>query len=122
MHRASVDEEENACLETESMRPYYKETTVLYFSLGMVRETSLEQEEENSPVMEESECKSSEMKDDNFTDEEILLVSMTNTSVAVVQARCCDAQTPCNSCGGAGCSLSDFVVATTQSEITSGEG
>ncbi|MCI4393275.1 hypothetical protein PGIGA_G00155710 [Pangasianodon gigas] len=119
MHRASIDEAEKKCPESEGMRPYHKERTVLNFSLAMVREACLDKDEENPQVPEESEWESSNMEGESFTDEEILLVSMTNTSVAIVQARGCDAQNPCGSCGGTGCTINDIVMASKQSQITS---
>ncbi|XP_034155360.1 uncharacterized protein LOC117596034 [Pangasianodon hypophthalmus] len=119
MHRASIDEAEKKCPESEGMRPYHKERTVLNFSLAMVREACLDKDEENPQVPEESEWESSNMEGESFTDEEILLVSMTNTSIAIVQARGCDAQNPCGSCGGTGCTINDIVMASKQSQITS---
>ncbi|XP_060767567.1 uncharacterized protein LOC132875023 [Neoarius graeffei] len=119
IHRASIDEEEKKCPESESMRPYHKERTVLDFSLAMVRETCLDKDEENPLVPEESEWESGDPESDSFTDEEFLLVSMTNTSVSIIEARGCDDQKSCNICGGTGCTLNDVVVGTTQSNITS---
>lgn len=121
IHRASIDEEEKKCPESESMRPYHKERTVLDFSLAMVRETCLDKDEENPLVPEESEWESGDPESDSFTDEEFLLVSMTSTSVSIIEARGCDDQKSCNICGGTGCTLNDVVVGTTQSNITSGE-
>lgn len=118
MHRARIDEAEKKWPESESMRPYHKERTVLDFSLAMVRETCLDKDEENPLVPEKSAWESGDPEGDSFTDEEFLLVSMTNTSVSIMEARGCNGQDPCNSCG---CTLNNVVVTTTQSNITSGE-
>lgn len=118
LHRASIAEPEKNWPEFEPMRPYHKEETVLGFSLDMVRETCLDKDEENSKVLEESQWESGYTDGNSFTDEEILLVSMSNTSVAIVQARGCDPQNPCNSCGRTGCSLSDYVMDNTQCKVT----
>lgn len=104
------------------MRPYHREMTVLDFSLAMVRQTCLDKDEENPQAPEECDAERGDMEGASFTNKEILLVSMTNTSVAILQARGCDSQNPCSSCGAAGCTLSDFVVATKQTKVTSGQG
>ncbi|XP_058238161.1 cytoplasmic tyrosine-protein kinase BMX-like isoform X2 [Hemibagrus wyckioides] len=120
MHRASTDDDkEKKCPVSGDMRPYHKEDISLYFSLDMVQETCLNEEDKNPQVPEEFEWERREKKGDFLTDEEMLLVSMTNTSVAIVQSRGCSEQNPCSSCGGKGCTLNDFVVASQQSTISS---
>ncbi|XP_053472984.1 uncharacterized protein LOC128602891 [Ictalurus furcatus] len=119
LHRVSVDEAQKKSPVSESMRPYHREMTVLDFSLAMVRQTCLDKDEENPQVPEECDAESGDMEGVSFTNKEVLLVSMTNTSVAILQARGCDTQNPCSSCGAAGCTLSDFVVATKQTKVTS---
>lgn len=122
MHQASIDfDEKKKYPGFDSMRPFHKEISTLNFTLAMVRETCLNEEEENPQVPEDSEWKSKENKYDTFSDEEMLLVSMTNTSVAIVQARGCSEQEPCSSCGGKGCTFNDVVMASAQSTVSSGE-
>ncbi|XP_027024536.1 uncharacterized protein LOC113657154 [Tachysurus fulvidraco] len=120
MHQASIDSDEKKKYPGfDSMRPFHKETSTLNFTLAMVRETCLNEEEENPQVPEDSEWKCKENKYDTFSDEEMLLVSMTNTSVAIVQARGCSEQDPCSSCGGKGCTFNDVVMASVQSTVSS---
>lgn len=118
MHKAHVAEPEQKCPEFEPMRPYHKEETVLDFSLAMVKETCLDKDEDHLKVLEEAEWESSYTGGDFFPDEEILLVSMSNTSVAVVQARGGDAQNPCSSCGRTECTLKDYIMANQQCKVT----
>lgn len=118
IHRASIDATEEKCPESECMRPYHKERTDLDFILDMVKETCLDRDDEKPQVTEESEWESSHTAGDSVTDEEILLVSMTNTSVAIVNARGCNGPNPCSCCGRSGCTLNDYVVATGQCAVT----
>lgn len=122
IHRASVDGAEKKFPESECMAPYYKESAVLDFSLAMVRESCLDKDEKNPQLPEESEWGNGDAESNSFTDEDILLVSMTNTSIAIVRARGCNPQNPCSNCGGTGCTLSDIIMATKQSTFASGEG
>ncbi|KAK3528360.1 hypothetical protein QTP86_034136, partial [Hemibagrus guttatus] len=118
-HRASIDDDkEKKRPVSGDMRPYHKEDISLYFSLDMVQETCLNENDKNPQVPEDSEWERWGKKGDSFTDEEVLLVSMTNTSVAVIQARGCSEQNPCSSCGGKGCTFNDLVVASEQGTIS----
>uniref|UniRef100_A0A8B9J8B4 Interleukin-1 beta n=1 Tax=Astyanax mexicanus TaxID=7994 RepID=A0A8B9J8B4_ASTMX len=83
----------------------------LSFQLEMVREECLEAEEENK-IWE-----SDEMEDK----EDLVMVSMTKTNVAVVCGRGCDPENPCSNCNINKCKTSEVVVTATKSEVTSGE-
>ncbi|XP_060714788.1 uncharacterized protein LOC132838478 isoform X2 [Tachysurus vachellii] len=58
MHQASIDgDEKKKYPGFDSMRPFHKEISTLNFTLAMVRETCLNEEEENPQVPEDSELK-----------------------------------------------------------------
>ncbi|KAI5629869.1 interleukin-1 family member A [Silurus asotus] len=116
LHQASVDDTEIKCPESEKMKPYHKEDAELSFSLEMVREKCLDEDEKNPRIPGEWEC--NDRAFDPCNDEKTLIVSMTNTSIAIVQARGCDALSPCR-CGNTNCTFSDVIMATQQSAITS---
>ncbi|KAI5088858.1 interleukin-1 family member A, partial [Silurus meridionalis] len=117
LHQACVDDTEIKCPEYERMKPYHKEDAELSFSLDMVREKCLDEDEKNPRMPEEWEC--NDRAFDSCNDEKMLIVSMMNTSIAIVQARGCDALSPCR-CGNTNCTFSDVIMATQQSAITSG--
>ncbi|KAF7688227.1 uncharacterized protein LOC124380133 [Silurus meridionalis] len=116
LHQACVDDTEIKCPEYERMKPYHKEDAELSFSLDMVREKCLDEDEKNPRMPEEWEC--NDRAFDSCNDEKMLIVSMMNTSIAIVQARGCDALSPCR-CGNTNCTFSDVIMATQQSAITS---
>uniref|UniRef100_A0A3B4CBI8 Interleukin-1 beta n=1 Tax=Pygocentrus nattereri TaxID=42514 RepID=A0A3B4CBI8_PYGNA len=104
------------CLECDSIKPYSKEEITLRFRMAMVREECLEGEENGvDPAMCEWESDYTE------NDQELLLVSMNETSVAVMSGRGCDPENPCNSCGCHGCNLSEVVVVADSCNVTSGK-
>ncbi|KAL6461808.1 hypothetical protein MHYP_G00299530 [Metynnis hypsauchen] len=102
IHQASIDRGINECFESDGI--HSKEIT-LHFRMAMVREECLEGEEnEVDPAVCEWESDYTE------DDQELLLVSMNETSVAVRSGRGCDPENPCNSCSSQGCNLSEVVV------------
>uniref|UniRef100_A0A3B1K9C6 Interleukin-1 beta n=1 Tax=Astyanax mexicanus TaxID=7994 RepID=A0A3B1K9C6_ASTMX len=109
IHQAIADNEEDHCLEADSIRAIGEEKITLSFQLEMVREECLEAEEENK-IWE-----SDEMEDK----EDLVLVSMTKTNVAVVCGRGCDPENPCSNCNINKCNTSEVVVTATKSEVTS---
>uniref|UniRef100_A0AAR2LBV8 Interleukin-1 n=1 Tax=Pygocentrus nattereri TaxID=42514 RepID=A0AAR2LBV8_PYGNA len=114
IHEASINTDINECLESDAMRPYRKEKITLHFRMAMVREESLEGEENGvDPAVCEWESDYTE------NDQEMLLVSMNETSVAVLSGRGCDPENPCNNCGSHECNLSEVVVAAQMCEVTS---
>ncbi|XP_036417003.1 uncharacterized protein LOC118800934 isoform X2 [Colossoma macropomum] len=117
MHQASIDTGINECLESDAIQPYRKEKITLHFSMAMVREECLEGEENG---MDPAVCEwESDYTED---DQELLLVSMNETSVAVMSERGCDPENPCNTCGSHRCNLSEVVVAAETCEVTSVDG
>ncbi|XP_037390609.1 uncharacterized protein LOC108425745 [Pygocentrus nattereri] len=114
IHQASIDTGIKECLECDSIKPYSKEEITLRFRMAMVREECLEGEENGvDPAMCEWESDYTE------NDQELLLVSMNETSVAVMSGRGCDPENPCNSCGCHGCNLSEVVVVADSCNVTS---
>ncbi|KAL7833900.1 hypothetical protein AOLI_G00288600 [Acnodon oligacanthus] len=114
IHQASIDTDINECLEADAMRPYRKEKITLHFRMAMVREESLEGEENGlDPAMSEWE---SDYTEDG---QELLLVSMNEISVAVMRGRGCDPEKPCENCGSHECNLNEVAVVAETSEVTS---
>uniref|UniRef100_A0A8B9H7B6 Interleukin-1 beta n=1 Tax=Astyanax mexicanus TaxID=7994 RepID=A0A8B9H7B6_ASTMX len=87
-------------LLSDSIRAIGQEKITLSFQLEMVREECLEAEEENK-IWE-----SDEMEDK----EDLVMVSMTKTNVAVVCGRGCDPENPCSNCNINKCKTSEVVV------------
>ncbi len=84
------------------------------FSMMMVREEELEATE----VQPSPEWEDKDIEDDCFSKDNLLLVSMAETSFSVVVARGCDPDSPCNSCGGMNCQFNEVVVLPATAEIT----
>lgn len=83
----------------------------------MVRESELEAygSQEPSPSQPEED-----IEDDSFGDEDLLIVSMDDTSFNLVLARGCDPDNPCNNCGKTNCKFNEVVVMPARAEVTSG--
>ncbi|XP_036417001.1 uncharacterized protein LOC118800933 [Colossoma macropomum] len=114
IHQASIKNDIGECMESDAMRPYRKEKITLHFSMAMVREECLEGEENGmDPAMSDWESDYTE------DDQELLLVSMKETSIAVMSGRGCDPENPCNNCGSDGCNLNEIVVAADTCKVTS---
>ncbi|XP_062845381.1 interleukin-1 family member A [Trichomycterus rosablanca] len=116
MHQATTNEKEKNCLETESIQSFQKERANLSFSLDMVRETCMDKD--NLPGTKDSE-QNSDNTEDNSSVEEVLLISMSNTSVAVVRGRGCDPEHTCSKCDSTGCTISDILMAANHCEMKS---
>uniref|UniRef100_A0A4W4EGS2 Interleukin-1 beta n=2 Tax=Electrophorus electricus TaxID=8005 RepID=A0A4W4EGS2_ELEEL len=110
LHGACTDKEQQESLESNTLQTYFKENTTLSFSLVMVREESLEQEEETSQEVEE-ELESSDLEDDCFPENKVLMVSLTNMSVSVLTGRGYDSDIAC--------SMNKVVVTAKQCEVQS---
>ncbi|KAL6461811.1 hypothetical protein MHYP_G00299560 [Metynnis hypsauchen] len=114
IHQASINKVINECLESDAMQPYRKKKITLRFRMAMVREECLEGEENG---VDPPACEwESDYTEDN---QELLLVSMKKTSVAVLRGRGCDPENPCNSCGSHECNLNEVVVAAEMCKVTS---
>ncbi|KAG9261027.1 hypothetical protein AMEX_G25974 [Astyanax mexicanus] len=111
IHQASTDMEEGQCLESDSIHVFRKEELTLNFKLEMVREECLEAEEENEIEPE--------WESDDMEDKELVMVSMTETNVAVVRGRGCDLENPCNNCGINGCNVSEVFMEAKNRDVTS---
>uniref|UniRef100_A0A8B9HEH1 Interleukin-1 beta n=1 Tax=Astyanax mexicanus TaxID=7994 RepID=A0A8B9HEH1_ASTMX len=101
---------------SDSIHAFRKEKSTLSFQLVMVREECLEAEEKNEIKPTESSWESDDMKE-----KDLVMVSMTETNVAVVRGRGCDPENPCNNCGITGCNVSDVIMAPKKREVTSGK-
>lgn len=90
---------------------------VLSFSLKMVRESELEEcEDQESSTSQQLE--DLDIEDDGFDDGSLVIVSMADTSFNMVVARGCDPDNPCRDCGKTNCQLNEVVVQPVRAEIT----
>ncbi|XP_036419059.1 uncharacterized protein LOC118802712 [Colossoma macropomum] len=113
IHQASIDTGINECLESDAIQPYRKEEITLHFNMAMVREECLEGEENgiDPAVCElESDWENGSEWESNIDDEELLLVSMNETSIDFVSEGGCDPH---------GCNLSEVVVTAETCDVTS---
>lgn len=69
--------------------------------------------------IEEDVCKPG--NEENGEGGDLLVVSMTKTSISVVSGRGCEDGTLCGGCLGTGCSFNDVVVVSETSTVTLGE-
>ncbi|XP_073320859.1 uncharacterized protein [Pagrus major] len=104
----------------ETLCPFSKESTVLSFSMEMKREEDLEENEveqegegRGSAGIVEDVCKDAE----NGEGSDLLIVTMTKTSISVVSGRGCKDGSPCPGCQGSGCTLNDVVVVAESSTV-----
>ncbi|KAM9367007.1 uncharacterized protein ABDE67_005761 [Symphorus nematophorus] len=103
----------------ETLYPVSKDSILLSFSMTMRREEDLDkngvgQEGDGSEDagIEEDVCKAENEERD------LLIVSMTKTSISVVSGRGCDDESSCQGCHGTGCTLNDVVVVSETTEVT----
>ncbi|KAL1265887.1 hypothetical protein QQF64_003914 [Cirrhinus molitorella] len=99
--------------ESEEIRVSKKEPTIMRFSLMMVREEDLDADGEPSEEWEDKY-----IEDDCLNEDNLLVVSMADTSFSMVVARGCDPDSPCNSCGGINCQFNEVVVLPVTAKIT----
>ncbi|XP_064183167.1 interleukin-1 family member A isoform X1 [Anguilla rostrata] len=125
VHQSSQDTPQEKCEVQQGMYPFSKEETVMHLSLEMRQEEELEEEHEEKGgendrrhpngkkerPEEGNESHSSEL-------DGILLVSMTNTSISIIEGRGCTAESPCHDCGGTECNFSDVVVVAQSTKLT----
>ncbi|XP_059393506.1 interleukin-1 family member A [Carassius carassius] len=100
--------------ESEEINVCKKEPTVMKFSMMMVREEHLEA----TGVQPSPEREDKYIEDDCFSKDNLLLVTMAETSFSVVVGRGCDPDSSCNSCGGINCQFSEVVILPAKAEIT----
>ncbi|XP_010730145.3 uncharacterized protein il1fma [Larimichthys crocea] len=106
----------------DTLRPVSKEVTLLSFCMEMKKEEDLEEEvgqegEVKEDVgVEEDVCKPGNVENGEGGD--LLIVSMTKTSISVVSGRGCEDGTSCQGCDGTGCSFNDVVVVSETSTVT----
>ncbi|KAM8762482.1 uncharacterized protein AB9X84_007232 isoform 2-T2 [Acanthopagrus schlegelii] len=104
----------------ETLRPFSKESTVLSFCMEMKREEDLEENEMEQDgegrghVGTEDACKDTE---NGECSSDLLIVTMTQTSISVVSGRGCEDGSPCQGCNGSGCTLNDVVVVAESSTV-----
>lgn len=103
----------------DTLYPVSKESIQLSFSLEMMREDETEENE----VGQEEEGRGDESKEDdcptgdeNGEEGDLLIVSMTNTSISVVRGRGCDDESTCS-----GCTVNDVILVSESSTVTFGE-
>lgn len=126
VHKAGKkDYTEHSSPAEDTLCPVSKESIILSFSMEMMREEDLEKND----VGQEGEGKEDGDKEDGCQAEneengvggDLLIVSMTKTSISVMRGRGCDSGSPCQGCHGTGCTFNDVVVVAESSEVVLGE-
>eukprot|EP00064_Thunnus_orientalis_P003000 superscaffoldBa00000235_g3008 len=106
--------------------PVSKEAMLLSFSMEMKREGDQEEsewskegEEREDGGIEGNVCQPEDEENGQETD--LLIISMTQTSIAVVKGRGCEDGGTCHGCHGVGCTFKDVVMVAESSMVTLGE-
>ncbi|XP_070684721.1 uncharacterized protein [Pempheris klunzingeri] len=110
-------------LAEDILHPVSKESTILSFSMEMRREGDLEEnevgqegEDDVEAGLVEDACQAE--NEENGEGGDLVIVSMTKTSISVVRGRGCDTGSSCQGCYGTGCTFNDVVVVTESSTVT----
>uniref|UniRef100_A0A3Q2YF55 Interleukin-1 beta n=1 Tax=Hippocampus comes TaxID=109280 RepID=A0A3Q2YF55_HIPCM len=111
------------CSMENVLHPISKEATVLEFSMEMVREEVLQQNEsglrgdkEEYGDAENNLCPAED--EEKKRESNLLVVTMTETSFSVLRGRGCDSGSDCRGCHGTGCTLNDIVIVAKSSKVT----
>ncbi|XP_065097195.1 interleukin-1 family member A isoform X1 [Paramisgurnus dabryanus] len=96
---------------SEEIKAFNKEPTMMNFCLKMVREEDLDKEGDQEQPLPEREWEKC-VKEDN-----LLFISMAETSLTLVVGRGCDPAHPCYNCGRTDCQINDVVVIPERAEI-----
>nr|XP_055039810.1 uncharacterized protein LOC129427388 isoform X2 [Misgurnus anguillicaudatus] len=96
---------------SEEIQAFKKEPMMMNFCLKMVREEDLDIEGDHEQPLPEYEWEKC-VKEDN-----LLFVSMAETSLTLVVGRGCDPAHPCYNCGRTDCQINDVVVVPERAEI-----
>ncbi|KAK5874192.1 hypothetical protein PBY51_019163 [Eleginops maclovinus] len=106
----------------DTLRPVSKESTILSFSMEMRREEDLEEnavEQDGSKKedggIEENVCGAENNEYGERGD--LLIISMSKTSISVVRGRGCESGSPCQGCHGTGCTFNDVVMVSESSKV-----
>ncbi|KAM9861435.1 uncharacterized protein ACBR49_006426 [Aulostomus maculatus] len=97
----------------ETLHPVSKETTVLQFSMEMVRE-EVSGDSEGRPKDRTDVCPA----ENTEQEKDLLVVAMMKTSISVVRGRGCSSESMCGGCHGTGCTLNDMVIVAESSTVT----
>ncbi|KAJ8282478.1 hypothetical protein COCON_G00049970 [Conger conger] len=126
VHQPGRETPPEKCEEQQGMYPFNKKKTIMQLCLEMRREEELEEEyEENGgkdgrghPNNEKEYPNGDDLQSHSRELDDLLLVSMTKTSISIVKGRGCDAESPCHDCGGTKCNFNDVVMVAKSSELT----
>ncbi|XP_040017811.2 uncharacterized protein LOC120808760 isoform X2 [Gasterosteus aculeatus] len=100
----------------DTLQPFSKESTVLSFSMEMRRMEDLERSEAGQEGGgEEGVCQPEREERGGAGD--VLIISMTKTTISVVSGRGCDSDSPCEGCHEAGCTFNDVVMVSQSSQV-----
>ncbi|XP_077374823.1 interleukin-1 family member A isoform X2 [Festucalex cinctus] len=110
------EHKEQLCSTEDTIRPVSKELTLLAFSMEMVREEDLRQNNSSLSGDEDELCPAED--EENKRESDLLVVTMTESSFSVLRGRGCDTGSSCRGCHGTGCTLSDIVMVAKSSTVT----
>lgn len=121
-----VEPAEGTIPAEDTFQAVSKESRILNFSMELVREDDLEESEGRPGAgggedggTEEGVCQPED--EENRQEKDLVIVSMTKTSITVVSGRSCDSESSCKGCHGTGCTLHDVVMVTESSKVTLGK-
>ncbi|XP_037549103.1 interleukin-1 family member A [Nematolebias whitei] len=100
--------------EDDVLQPFSKETTVLSFSWEMIREEEEEEGQEKETNTDKDVCPI----EDNGEDSDLLVITLTQTSISVVSGRGCNSEGPCQGCHEKGCTFKDVIMVSESSSVT----
>ncbi|XP_037339655.2 uncharacterized protein LOC119225998 [Pungitius pungitius] len=101
----------------DTLHPFSKESTVLSFSMDMRRMEDLERSDEGGVAQEGGVAPEDVCQPESGGRGDVLIISMTKTSISVVTGRGCDSGGPCEGCPATGCTFNDVVMVSQSSQV-----
>ncbi|KAM7424397.1 hypothetical protein PAMA_000644 [Pampus argenteus] len=125
VHKSCIMKEptEQPSSAEDVLYPFSAEATLISFSMEMRREEDQEEskgsqegEVSEDGGTEEHVCQTDDEADKKEKD--LLIVSMTKTSISVVRGRGCENGSTCHGCNGTGCTFNEVVMVAESSTVT----
>lgn len=122
MHKASENKDkERPPGDGNTLRPFFKESRLLSIRMEMRREEEDEagEEEDMADGCIEEDAAQTEGGTEGGK-KEMIVVTMTKTSISVVSGRGCGPDDPCRGCQGKSCTFQNVVIVSETSAVTVG--